>query len=742
MRHINFSVFSIATYIFLLFIICLPFIIHTTDFIAGGDFVFQDYGNQIQRERLPYFWQDSDGMGGLSTGRYGALVFSEIVSLFDFLPIHFLQLFLIVCFYSIAYWGAYLLFNELSLFIVSSYELRATSLLSLFYCTNLFALNFLKVPTYLFLSFFAFTPIIVFLFVRFTITGNRKYLLLLSIVTLINSYTLVNVTNGLIQILTIFIFIIPFISRKNITTFVIAFFFFFFLNAPSFIEYSIQFSNPDSLSTAQSQVEITSTAKEVQKKLFGINHIIHLYTGDLFGIWWNSSGQIDNFSHKKIYNTLFYQTILLIPMILVALSLWKYKNKVIVIYFVLIFLLCVAVLSMYGFNTFTPLWDYFFQMPASSVFRNSAKFWVPTILALCTFLLPLMIFKRIILYIFMFYLVFLNLYSISGNLFNQDMFITLPNDYQIDVLNNKFASVNASGVGILYPAKNFFLYGFNWGYMGYSPLLLLQDKVALFHKGGDALSQSNASIYEKFKDENIENLSPGDYQKFGIKYVILQKDINYKVFGYSDNYSGVLQYLEHNFKIIVDTEHYTIFETYEGFTPLVASNNLTYKEISPTTFKLYISSLNKAQDIRFMQSFHSGWSVYLQPNTNRAWCNYTHLFETKLNITECIQDKRSFNFAEIHFLYERDVFDDSHTTNEIYTNTWTIDPEYIKQNFSKDFYKQNPDGSIDVELVLYFKPQSYFYLGLLISGTTLLGCFGYLIYDWRKKRKLTKDHEN
>jgi hypothetical protein len=51
-------------------------------------------------------------------------------------------------------------------------------------------------------------------------------------------------------------------------------------------------------------------------------------------------------------------------------------------------------------------------------------------------------------------------------------------------------------------------------------------------------------------------------------------------------------------------------------------------------------------------------------------------------------------------------------------------------------YKENPDGSIDVELTLYFKPQSYFYLGIIISGTTLILCLGCLGYAFYRKREV------
>lgn len=35
----------------------------------------------------------------------------------------------------------------------------------------------------------------------------------------------------------------------------------------------------------------------------------------------------------------------------------------------------------------------------------------------------------------------------------------------------------------------------------------------------------------------------------------------------------------------------------------------------------------------------------------------------------------------------------------------------------------------DIEFVIEFWPQRWFYVGLLISGTTLAGCLGYLGYE-------------
>ncbi|MEM5793507.1 MAG: hypothetical protein QXY45_04110 [Candidatus Aenigmatarchaeota archaeon] len=38
----------------------------------------------------------------------------------------------------------------------------------------------------------------------------------------------------------------------------------------------------------------------------------------------------------------------------------------------------------------------------------------------------------------------------------------------------------------------------------------------------------------------------------------------------------------------------------------------------------------------------------------------------------------------------------------------------------------------NLEIVVRYKPQDYFEIGLLISGTTFACCVGYLIYDWKK----------
>ena len=88
-----------------------------------------------------------------------------------------------------------------------------------------------------------------------------------------------------------------------------------------------------------------------------------------------------------------------------------------------------------------------------------------------------------------------------------------------------------------------------------------------------------------------------------------------------------------------------------------------------------------------------------------------------------------------------ELTEEDHLMANGYANSWVINTEEICKGRSLDFARddtycvKNEDGSYDMELVVEFWPQRLFYLGLGISGVTLLGCLVYLAYDWKKIKK-------
>ena len=227
-------------------------------------------------------------------------------------------------------------------------------------------------------------------------------------------------------------------------------------------------------------------------------------------------------------------------------------------------------------------------------------------------------------------------------------------------------------------------------------------------------------ILEQDFSENLLN-------NYSVKYLVIPLDIkedsknDFSLHFKKDRdfYINIIEKLSYLKKVDIKAGNLLIYENI-GYKPRlyitekqesiykeISYKKIEYKQFSTTKFKIQLKSIKEPIHLNFSDTYHPEWKIRLGRDIN--W--FDSIFAKNY-------------FYNSYFHYENDGF----------LNSFIINPEYIKQNFSKEYYKENPDGSIDVELVMYFKPQSYLYLGLIISGTTLLGCFGCLIYDWRKRK--------
>ncbi len=204
-----------------------------------------------------------------------------------------------------------------------------------------------------------------------------------------------------------------------------------------------------------------------------------------------------------------------------------------------------------------------------------------------------------------------------------------------------------------------------------------------------------------------------------VKYIIVPMQLPEsleKIFPYAgDRKEYVKEFDKISYLKKIDFGNLTIYEN-QNYKPLIlisenpnllsddsAYLNINFEIKNPSKYLLKIGNLSETTYLHFMESYNPGWQIIFLKS-----------------------------YAPF---YNNDILDETHYKNDMLFNSWTIDPQYIKDNYSEKYYTENPDGSINVEMVLYFKPQSYFYLGLLISGVTLLGCVGYLVWDWLTKRR-------
>jgi hypothetical protein len=141
----------------------------------------------------------------------------------------------------------------------------------------------------------------------------------------------------------------------------------------------------------------------------------------------------------------------------------------------------------------------------------------------------------------------------------------------------------------------------------------------------------------------------------------------------------------------------------------ISYENVHFQSISPTKYEVTIRSLSKSIYLNFSESFHPDWNIHV------GQFNWLH----------SLKDSEYFISDKYHF------------KNDAELNSFILDPKYIKQTFPKDI-QINKDGSIDAKLTLYFRPQSYIYLGLIIGGIVLLSsviCLFYLFIYVQKRKK-------
>ena len=145
---------------------------------------------------------------------------------------------------------------------------------------------------------------------------------------------------------------------------------------------------------------------------------------------------------------------------------------------------------------------------------------------------------------------------------------------------------------------------------------------------------------------------------------------------------------------------------------------IIFRKVNPTKYIILVKNAIAPFFLIFSENYHPKWKAYIEKQKtfdNEKWeiiANYP-----KLHVKEAKHEMR-FTPKDIAYLFKKPLPERYHLLVNGYANAWYIDPKTI--------------GSSNFTITLYFWPQSLFYLGLLISALTFLGCIGYLVYDWRR----------
>jgi hypothetical protein len=170
------------------------------------------------------------------------------------------------------------------------------------------------------------------------------------------------------------------------------------------------------------------------------------------------------------------------------------------------------------------------------------------------------------------------------------------------------------------------------------------------------------------------------------------------------NAGNLVVYENNNYKplIYITNERETIYKNL-SFQPVI------YRIDTASQYELQIKNLSKAVYLDFSESYHPNWKL------------------------------RVGNFNWFDVLSKKNYFvqDANHIKNDAGLNSFYVNPEIVCKQYN---CTKNSDGSFNFSATLYFEPQSEMYLGLVISGATLVVAVGYLILTFGRREYVRKNN--
>ena len=151
---------------------------------------------------------------------------------------------------------------------------------------------------------------------------------------------------------------------------------------------------------------------------------------------------------------------------------------------------------------------------------------------------------------------------------------------------------------------------------------------------------------------------------------------------------------------------------------------ITFVKINPTKYKVKVEGAKEPYNLVFSESFHQGWKAYVSDQqsaiSNQQYGEVVASYfdgEIKEGTHKNIfLDRNTFETGG-----KKSIPEERHLLVNGYANSWYITPE-------------DTNGRQDYEIIIEFGPQRSFYIGLFISGLTLMGCLGYLIFTFFRKK--------
>jgi hypothetical protein len=144
-------------------------------------------------------------------------------------------------------------------------------------------------------------------------------------------------------------------------------------------------------------------------------------------------------------------------------------------------------------------------------------------------------------------------------------------------------------------------------------------------------------------------------------------------------------------------------------TPLTKPKDITFTLSSPTKKLIHITGATTPFYLAMSEAYHPDWRLELANSRVEG-----------------------FLTSWVPWVHPDAVSNTDHFDLDDFLNGWYVDPKALCKS-NPTGCTINKDGSYNLEMIAEFAPQRWFYVGLVISVTTLLACIGYLLWVWRRR---------
>jgi len=162
------------------------------------------------------------------------------------------------------------------------------------------------------------------------------------------------------------------------------------------------------------------------------------------------------------------------------------------------------------------------------------------------------------------------------------------------------------------------------------------------------------------------------------------------------NFTNLVVYKNLSFK-----PHLYLTKERETLKKDIPFEKVYFKEINPEQYEIQFNNVKGKTYLNFSELYENGWEIHIG----------------------------KFNWQSVFLSKNYSLLDSDHYQTDIRYNGFIIDTAEVCSVYK---CTKNSDGSSNFQATLYFKAESYLYLGLILTGITLLGSVFSLIYLKRK----------